>query len=143
MTFPIYFLLFAFILLSLIIYTIITSPELFSIALNPTINYEIEKDLSQSVNLSVSADESLKSNFKADYKTENTTEVDIELQIKKQSRQLRRNLKTLNYISIIEARPHMIKNKQRLEEIKNLKDSLQREIIRNTKLLNDYRSHSH
>ncbi len=65
--------------------------------------------------------------------------VDVNLEIKNKSRQLKRDLRTLNYITLLEARPKMIKDSERLEEISNLKEGLQRQIIKNTNLLNNYR----
>ncbi|WP_370002213.1 hypothetical protein [Winogradskyella sp.] len=65
--------------------------------------------------------------------------LDLNFEIKKQSHQLRRNLKTLDYISRLEANAGLDDNAERLEEIKNLKNGVQRQIIKNTSLLNKYR----
>lgn len=65
--------------------------------------------------------------------------LDLNFEIKKQSHQLRRNLKTLDYISRLEANAGLDDNAEQLEEIKNLKNGVQRQIIKNTSLLNKYR----
>ncbi|WP_430467947.1 hypothetical protein [Winogradskyella ouciana] len=69
-------------------------------------------------------------------------ETHIELQIKKENRHLKRNLKTLSYINFLEANSDVVHNSKRDEEIKNLKTSVQRQIIKNTDLLNRYRLNS-
>jgi hypothetical protein len=66
-------------------------------------------------------------------------DLDIQQEIKKQRRQLKRNLRTLNYITLLQADAQMIKDPKRLEEIGNLKEGIERQIVKNTKLLNNYR----
>jgi len=65
--------------------------------------------------------------------------IETNIQIKKQRSQLKRNLKTLNYITSLEANYCAVKDSKRLKDVINLKESLEREVIRNTKLLNHYK----
>lgn len=65
------------------------------------------------------------------------THSEIESKLKKYSRQLNRNLKTLQYIFLLELDSEFIKDSKRSLDILNLKESLQREVIRNTKQIND------
>lgn len=65
--------------------------------------------------------------------------IDVNFEIKKQSRQLKRNLKTLEYISQLETNFHLENNPKRLADIVNLKKSVQRQIVKNTNILNKYR----
>ncbi|WP_299122477.1 hypothetical protein [uncultured Winogradskyella sp.] len=60
--------------------------------------------------------------------------------LKKHKRQLRRNLHTLNYLFILELDSKNLGNDKRILDIQNLKESLQREVIRNTKFISDYKS---
>ena len=136
----IYFLLFAIILFSLSAYVITMSSNLVS----PEFGFKQDQDLKMEdskikINHLKSYGKAKKESAKVNHTLENSKTVDVDLEIKKQSRQLKRNLRTLNYIFLLEARPNMIKDQERLEEISNLKESLQRQIIRNTKLLNNYR----
>ena len=62
---------------------------------------------------------------------------DVENQLKTYNKQLSRNLKTLNYIFLLELDSDFIKDSKRSKAILNLKESLQREVIRNTKLIKD------
>ena len=63
---------------------------------------------------------------------------DDALKMRKLRRQLERNLRTLNYIIILESNYRQMQECKRIEEVVNLKENLQREIIRNTRLLNNY-----
>jgi|GEM_PF-5408188 len=59
--------------------------------------------------------------------------------IEKQQKQLKRNLRTLNYITLLRADVHIIKDPKRLEEINKLKEGVELQILRNTKILNKYK----
>lgn len=65
--------------------------------------------------------------------------LDIEDDIKKQSNQLKKNLRTLNYITLLQADVHIIKDPKRLEEINKLKEGVELQILKNTKILNKYK----
>lgn len=65
---------------------------------------------------------------------------EIELEIKNYSRQLNRNLKTLDYISIMEMKAEIEDNIALLLDLLNLKESVQRELIINTQQINHYKS---
>ncbi|MBC3846157.1 hypothetical protein H8K90_07195 [Winogradskyella echinorum] len=64
----------------------------------------------------------------------------LQTELKKQSNQLRRNLKTLNYLFILELNSNTEKDSKRLLDIQNLKRSLQREVIRNTRQINLFKT---
>ncbi|WP_278004829.1 hypothetical protein [Winogradskyella marincola] len=66
-------------------------------------------------------------------------ELETQNEMEKQRKQLKRNLRTLNYISLLLANDHMVKNPKRLEEICNLKEGIERQIIKNTSTLNKNR----
>ncbi len=66
-------------------------------------------------------------------------ELETQNEMEKERKQLKRNLRTLNYISLLLANDHMVKNPKRLEEICNLKEGIERQIIKNTSTLNKNR----
>lgn len=73
------------------------------------------------------------------FKAKNSLELNIQAEVKKHNNILKRNLKTLNYLAVLQVNPSMINNPKRLEEIQNLKNGLERQIIKSTKLLNSYK----
>ncbi|WP_400079296.1 hypothetical protein [Winogradskyella sp. R77965] len=66
--------------------------------------------------------------------------ITLKSQLKKQKKQLRRNLSTLNYLFILELNREDLSDDKRNLDIQNLKASLQREVIRNTQFISDYKS---
>jgi len=78
----------------------------------------------------VTIDLQKRKNFESKYSTS-----EVEYKLKKYNSQLSRNLKTLNYIFLLELDSDFIKDSKRSVDILNLKESLQREVIRNTKLI--------
>jgi len=64
--------------------------------------------------------------------------IEIELKLKKIKQQLNRSLKTLSYISHIQSGSSL--NKDRLEDLNNLKQNVQYEVIRITKQINNYKT---
>lgn len=81
------------------------------------------------------------SSSKCNEDKENTVRKKIEIQqeIEKQQKQLKRNLRTLNYITLLQADVHIIKDPKRLEEINKLKEGIELQILKNTKILNKYK----
>lgn len=78
-------------------------------------------------------------NNKMREKKATSQELETQNEMVKQRKQLKRNLRTLNYISLLLANDHMVKNPKRLEEICNLKEGIERQIIKNTSTLNKNR----
>ena len=64
--------------------------------------------------------------------------IEIELKLKKLNQQLNRSLKTLAYISHMQS--DALLNKDRLEDLNNLKQNVQYEVIRITKQINNYKT---
>ena len=64
--------------------------------------------------------------------------IETELKLKKYYQQLRRSLKTLTYISLMEA--DASNSKDRLKALLNLKENVQHEVIRITRQINFYKS---
>lgn len=81
------------------------------------------------------------SSSKCNVGKENMVRKKLEIQqgIEKQQKQLKRNLRTLNYITLLKADVHIIKDQKRLEEINKLKEGVELQILRNTRILNKYK----
>ena len=135
--------------MSLVTYFIIFTLLVFSIGayfiymeLNPiAFNGDSSEKSLDIYNTKSNSNASLFSTSKCNEGKENMVRKKLEIQqgIEKQQKQLKRNLRTLNYITLLQADAHMIKDPKRLEEISNLKEGIERQIVKNTRLLNNYR----
>jgi hypothetical protein len=63
---------------------------------------------------------------------------EAEKELKRNRTRLRRNLLTLNYISSLESETEALEEVESFTEVINLKRRLQREVIRNTRLVRHY-----
>lgn len=138
MIFTFYFLFFAMMLFSLIVYVIGNSPDPVTLSFYPNSNDQFTVN---NVNPDVCYSKAVFNNSKTKVKANSVQEdsEDIDSERKKQSQKLKRDLKTLNYIFILESRPSMINDPKQLDDIRNLKENLQRQIIKTTQKLNNYR----
>ncbi len=131
----IYVLIFAILVFSVGAYFMIMSPT--PIAFNNDTSHNGLYAFNSKSNFNISVFSSSKCKEDKEYTI--NKELEIQQEIKKQRRQLKRNLRTLNYITLLQADAHMIKDPKRLEEISNLKEGIERQIVKNTRLLNNYR----
>ena len=65
---------------------------------------------------------------------------DIDKELHKCRRQLRRNLMTLNYLTVLESNPEVLQDPKPISDVINLKKRLQCEVLRNTRLVKHYSS---